>query len=147
MARRPLRRPPLAAAGVLLALAGCGTVKSPTEPPGPSGTPPLTFARIQSEIFTPNCVKAGCHDAATASEGLVLAAGVSYSLLVGHPASERPSLSRVDPGHPEASYLLKKIRGDADISGNRMPLDGPPFLTREQIDGIAAWIAAGAPND
>ena len=145
----PSRRAPRAAAGVaLLLLAGCGTVKSPTEPPAASGGgAAFTFSQIQQEIFTPTCAKAGCHAAATASEGLVLDAGQSYGLLVGHPASEHGSLARVEPGSPERSYLILKLRGDPSISGQRMPQDGPPFLTQAQIDGIAGWIRAGAPRN
>ena len=149
----PSRRAPRAAAGVALLLmlllaAGCGTVKSPTEPPSASGGgAAFTFSQIQREIFTPTCAKAGCHAAATASEGLVLDAGQSYALLVGHPASEQGSLARVEPGSPERSYLILKLRGDPSISGQRMPQDGPPFLTADQIDGIAGWIRAGAPRN
>ncbi len=133
---------------MLLLAAGCGTVKSPTEPPAASGGgAAFTFSQIQQEIFTPTCAKSGCHAAATASEGLVLDAGRSYGLLVGHPASEQGSLARVEPGNPERSYLILKLRGDPSISGQRMPQDGPPFLTQAQIDGIAGWIRAGAPNN
>ena len=124
-------------------------MKSPTEPAGESGGggAAFTFARIQAEIFTPNCAKAGCHVVGVATGGMVLQAGLAYGEIVGHPAQESPALARVEPGVPERSYLLKKIRGDADITGLRMPADGPPYLTREQIDGIAGWIRAGAPND
>lgn len=131
---------------VLVAL-GCGTVKSPTEPPPPP--PPSTaysFTRIQGEIFSPVCARSGCHDAATATNGLVLEAGVSYGLLVDRPALENSSLDRIEPGDPERSYLIKKIRGDTDIVGERMPLIGGP-LSQAQIDGIAAWVAAGAPDN
>ncbi len=146
-----LRRAPEAAALSLLAsllLAGCGTVKSPTEPaPAPGGGAAFTFSQIQREIFTPTCAKAGCHAASTAQEGLILDAGRSYALLVGHPASEASALNRVQPGSPESSYLILKLRGDPSISGLRMPQDGPPYLTAAQIDGIAGWIRAGAPNN
>lgn len=139
---------PRAAGLALLLLSGCGTVKSPTEPPpeGPGGTA-LAFSRIQAEVFTPTCAKAGCHDTASASAGLVLAAGRSYGDLVGRPSTQNGGLQRVAPGNPEASYLLKKLRGDPSITGGRMPLDGPPYLTPEQIEGIAGWVRAGAPND
>lgn len=132
---------------LVLAPVGCGTVKSPTEPPPAGGGAAFTFSRIQTEVFTPNCVKAGCHDRATASNGLVLEEGESYGLLVNRPALGNSALDRVEPGDPERSYLIKKLRGDPDITGDRMPLDGPPFLSQEQLDGIAGWIRAGAPND
>jgi mono/diheme cytochrome c family protein len=134
---------------ILAGTLGCGTVKSPTEPaetPG-TGTAALTFSQIQSQIFTPTCAKAGCHAASAASEGLVLEAGQAYGNLVGRPATQNGSLARVAPGDPERSYLILKLRGDPNITGQRMPQDGPPFLTPEQIDGIAAWIRAGAPNN
>ncbi len=132
---------------LLVLLAGCGTVKSPTEPP--SGTPgtAFTFSQIQVQIFTPICAKDGCHAASTGQQGLVLEPSVSYSLLVNHPATENSTLDRVEPGDPERSYLIRKLRGDPDISGVRMPQDGPPYLSSEQIAGIAAWIQAGAPNN
>jgi hypothetical protein len=139
----------LALAAALVAQAACGgRVRSPTEPAaGGSGAQALTFAQIQAGIFTQSCAKSGCHTSAAASGGLVLEAGQAYANLVGRPAPEEPQLDYVRPGNPEASYLLKKLRGDPDISGSRMPRDGPPFLTPQQIAGLAAWIQAGAPNN
>jgi rubredoxin len=132
----------------LFLLAGCGTVKTPTEPPPASGSgPAFTFSQIQREIFTPTCAKSGCHAADTGQMGLVLEAGRSYELLVGHPATEQGNLNRVQPGSPERSYLILKLKGDPSISGVRMPFDGPPYLTDDQIAGIAGWIRAGAPNN
>jgi len=133
----------------LAATAGCGgKVRSPTEPAatGP-GAQAFTFAQIQAGIFSPSCAKSGCHTSAAASGGLVLEAGLAYGDIVGRPAQEAPQLDYIRPGNPDASYLLKKVRGDADISGSRMPRDGPPFLTPQQIAGLAAWIQAGAPNN
>lgn len=133
---------------LLLALAGCGTVKSPTEPPpDPGGGTAFTFSQIQAEIFTPTCAKAGCHAASFAAGGMVLEAGRAYGEIVNRPATSNGSFDRVEPGDPERSYLIKKIRGDADITGTRMPQDGPPFLTSDQIAGITGWIRAGAPNN
>ena len=127
---------------------GCGTVKSPTEPPSDtvSGTA-LTFSEIQAQIFTPTCAKAGCHAASSAEAGLVLEAGQAYGNLVGRSSSQRSDLARVQPGDPDRSYIILKLRGDPSITGLRMPQDGPPYLTSEQIEGIAAWIRAGAPNN
>ena len=53
------------------------------------------------------------------------------------------NLKRVDPGYPEGSYLLKKLRGDSDILNSQMPLGS--VLSDEQIEMIREWIAGGAP--
>jgi hypothetical protein len=133
---------------VLLISAGCGTVKSPTEPPSDAGNgTALAFSQIQAQVFTPTCAKAGCHASSSAEAGLVLEAGQAYGNLVGRSSSQRSDLARVQPGDPERSYLILKLRGDPSITGLRMPQDGPPYLTSEQIEGIAAWIRAGAPNN
>ena len=134
---------------VLFLAAACGSVKSPTEPSEePSGgAAPFTFTRIQAEVFTPSCAKAGCHSPATGSGGLVLAAGGSYAEIVNQPSTGNSSLDLIEPGDPGRSYLIKKLRGDPDITGDRMPLDQPGGLPQEQIDGIIAWVQAGAPND
>jgi mono/diheme cytochrome c family protein len=50
----------------------------------------------------------------------------------------------VVPGSPGASELVRRIRGQAHP---RMPLDGPPFLTDDEIHWISDWIAQGAPDD
>lgn len=147
MRSRPARKAILLAA---LLLAACGDVKSPTEPSGGSGgveSPAFTFAQVQAQIFTPNCAKAGCHAASAASGGLVLEAGRSYSEIVNRPAVGNSSLDLIEPGNPERSYLIKKLRGDPDITGAPMPLDNPGSLTQEQIEGIIGWVLAGAPND
>jgi cytochrome c len=138
-------------AGGLLLLAllpGCGTVKLPTEPLEDPGATAFTFSQIQTQIFTPICAKSGCHAASTGGQaGLVLDAGQSYSNLVGRPSTENSTLNRVEPGAPERSYMILKLRGDPSITGERMPFDGPPYLSDEQIARIAAWIRQGAPNN
>jgi hypothetical protein len=144
MRSRPARK--VAGALALLCFAACGTVKSPAEPaPAGPGVAALTITEIQTQIFTPVCAKAGCHAAGSSPSGLVLEAGQSYGNLVGHRAAESP-LDRVSPGHPEASYIILKLRGDPGITGERMPLGGP-YLPSAEIDGIAAWIRAGAPRN
>ena len=52
-------------------------------------------------------------------------------------------LLRVDPGKPDDSYLVQKLRGSATINGGRMPLGGP-FLSHDAIAGIVEWIDNGA---
>ena len=108
-------------------------------------TPPANndFQQIQATIFTPICT--GCHAGANAPQGLRLDAGNSYALLVNVASAEVPGLLRVNPGNPDASYLVQKIQGNAAV-GARMPANGPPYLTQAQIDLVRGWVAAGAPQ-
>ncbi len=109
-----------------------------------SSSVPLTadFTSIQDNVFTPICTR--CHIGASAPEGLQLDATHSYSLLVGVPSQEEPSILRVDPGNPNQSYLILKLEGAAGIVGGQMPLGGP-YLPQSTIDTIAQWITNGAP--
>ena len=99
-----------------------------------------TLASIQSNVFTPIC--APCHSGASAPVGLSLEEGASYAMLVNAPSGEAPTVLRVAPGSPDASYLVQKIEGVAEVGG-RMPLNGPP-LAAEVIAVIRQWIAEGA---
>jgi hypothetical protein len=49
--------------------------------------------------------------------------------------------ARIVPGKPNASELVRRIRGQARP---RMPFDGPPYLEREEVQLIEDWIAQGA---
>jgi hypothetical protein len=102
-----------------------------------------TFDSIQANVFTPICT--ACHIGAAAPQGLRLDAVNSYGLLVGVASSEQPGVLRVDPGDPDASYLIQKLEGTAAV-GNRMPLNQAP-LTQTQIDAIRQWIIDGAQRD
>lgn len=107
---------------------------------------PATLTELQTDIFTPTCDDFGCHNADSARAGLVLAAGMSFAELVNEPSSQQPAFDRVEPGDPENSYLVKKLRGDADITGDRMP-EGGPFLTDAQIARVISWIEHGAEDN
>lgn len=140
-----------AAAALVAALAGCGGgsgegLDANGRPLGEgSAGGPLapTFASIQANVFTPVCT--GCHAGAAAPVGLRLDAGSSYELLVGVASGEVGSLQRVNPGNPDASYLIHKLEGSAAV-GARMPFGGP-YLDEATIAVIRQWIAAGAPRE
>ncbi len=106
----------------------------------------VSFAADIQPIFDQNCALAGCHSAASASAGLVLAAGSAFDNLVGAPSSQQPATSRVASGDPDNSYLVRKIEGAAGISGGRMPQNRPP-LSAAQIASIRTWITEGAQNN
>jgi len=52
----------------------------------------------------------------------------------------------VVPGDPCASVLVEKIE-EYPSFGARMPLNGPPFLSDQEIQLIRDWIAEGARED
>jgi hypothetical protein len=111
---------------------------------GSSGGPVTAdLESIQENVFTPICAQ--CHIGASAPEGLQLDAAHSYNLLVGVPSVEQPNLLRVNPGNPDASYIVHKIEGEAGITGGQMPLGETP-LPQATIDAIRQWITNGAPN-
>ncbi len=94
---------------------------------------------IYPNIISPNC---SCHvggevgglampDADTAKANLVSA------------ASGQSSLSRVEPGDPENSYIIHKLKGtQADVggSGDQMP-QGGAALSDGDISSIESWIS------
>ncbi|GAB4530949.1 MAG: hypothetical protein Fur0018_18510 [Anaerolineales bacterium] len=107
---------------------------SPTPLPTPTPAGPSYAADIQP-IFTERCIK--CHSGDNPPRGLRL---IDYEhVLAG--GTYRPVIV---PGKPEESELIHRIRGEAIP---RMPFDGPPFLSDEQIALIEAWVAAGAPDN
>lgn len=125
---------------------GCGDLKPLVTGPdddGPDAT--ATFTRVQGEVFTVSCALSGCHTGTAPASNLDLSATVAYANVVGVPAVQRPGLHRVAPGDPERSYLVKKMRGDADISGSRMP-PGGPYL-EAQVRLVSDWVRRGAPRD
>ena len=129
---------------------GCDESLSSLAGPTPNLEP--TFSSIQQEIFSsgdssgrPACTN--CHNAiGSRFNGLDLSPAVSYNNLVNVASRERPSVTRVLPNNPDASYLIHKLEGQSTIAGVRMPLGGP-FLETGQIQIIRRWIEIGAPNN
>ena len=121
-----------------LSAAGCGSGSGPSS----IGIGPLlpNFDSIQANLLTPHCTS--CHIGATAPLGLRLDEANSYALLVGRASAQSPGLLRVDPGDPDASYLIRKLEGTAQ-TGGQMPLDAPP-LPQSDIDIVRQWIVDGA---
>ena len=66
--------------------------------------------------------------------------------LIGAESTQCPDKDRIDPGHPERSYLVDKILGMSQeaagcFEGLRMPRTGPP-LSAAEIATIQGWIAS-----
>src|SRR5689334_13236743 len=97
---------------------------------------------IQEHVFTPIC--SVCHAGAAAPLGFRLDAASAFAMLVNAPSVEVPSLRRVSPGNPDASYLIQKLEGHAAVGG-QMPLGQAP-LPQATINVIRQWISNGAAN-
>lgn len=144
----------LCAAWALVALtsAGCDEKLSSITGPTPDLAP--TFSSIQRTIFnvtdsSGRLACTGCHSdqGRNPSGGLVLLEGRSYDALIGRASTGKPGATRVIPGDPDNSYLVRKLEGASDIAGQRMPRGNGPFLTQGQMLVIRRWISQGAPNN
>ncbi|MDP2345212.1 MAG: hypothetical protein Q8O67_29985 [Deltaproteobacteria bacterium] len=124
----------------LMGLLSGGTCEPPPAP---------TFTQLRADIFQPRCGNAaGCH-ADNPARGLDLVAD-PFASLVDKATITDPTKKYVVPGEPENSLLLTILRGpvdndDAGLATRQMP---PGFtLPEEDLAGLEAWIASGAPND
>jgi len=111
---------------------------TPAFTPAVAAVPPLEAPPSYLDvapIFATRCAK--CH----ALGGLMGAPPEGFILTSHAQTLSFVDRARVVPGQPEASELLRRIRGQAHP---RMPLDGPPYLSDDQIDLIERWIESGA---
>ena len=138
----------------VLVCAGAGCDEKLSDLVGPS-SPNLqpTFASIRNEIFSTTdllgrtaCITCHTDQGRTPAGNLNLRAD-PYAALVNVASRQKTQLMLVKPGDPDNSYLIHKLEGGPDIVQLRMPRNGPPFLTPEQVLVIRRWIEIGAPNN
>ncbi len=98
----------------------------------------VSFANDLQPVFTSRCALSGCHVGPVPVQNLELSRGIAYDQIVHVPSIERADLLRVDPGNPDDSYLIRKIRG-IGIVGSRMPLIGEP-LSPNTIALFETWV-------
>ncbi len=82
--------------------------------------------------------------------GLDLRAGASYDSLLHHDESmPTDAYKMVDPGRPEDSLLwlvlAEKTLQRPNVPAEAMPIGAVP-LSRDELEGVNLWIAAGAPE-
>ena len=108
-------------------------------PPAPVPATEKTFISYLdvAPIFATRCAK--CH----AEKGLMGSAPEGYRLNSYDATLATADRVRVVPGSPDASELVRRLRGQARP---RMPFDGPPYLSSEEIRLIEDWISQGARN-
>ena len=109
-----------------------------------------TFEAIQQVIFAGHtCTQVICHGAAPGSGGLDLRPANAYRSLIGVPSTYDATRTRVIPGASETSLLWQKLAARTlQLEGvplSPMPLGDPP-LSPAELDAVARWIAAGAPE-
>jgi mono/diheme cytochrome c family protein len=97
---------------------------------------PVTFEQV-APIFATRCAK--CHT----DGGLMGAAPEGFRLTNYSETISTFDRVRVVPGNPLASELVRRIRGHARP---RMPRDGPPYLSEDEMKLIEDWIRDGARN-
>jgi len=121
---------------------------------GPTPNLEPTFSSIQRDIFeaTDSAGRAACTQCHTStgrnpSGGMNLNHDVAYAQIVNVASRAKPNVMRIVPGDAGDSYLFNKLTGGPAITGNRMPNNGPPYLTEGQIQIIRRWIEIGAPNN
>ncbi|UCB54577.1 MAG: hypothetical protein JSW45_11630 [Thiotrichales bacterium] len=112
-----------------------------------------TWGTIQADILRPWCVP--CHNNTPgAAVGLSFEADqydtlVTDGRMVGASMAAIFPILLVDPGNSTGSFMIWKLNGlspNNEPVGIRMPASGPPFLEQPEIERIAAWIDAGAPD-
>jgi hypothetical protein len=90
----------------------------------------------------PGC---GCHNSAT-GQGVTLSGFDMTSLAKIRVGGMTTGNEIIVPGDPCRSRLVQKL-SSAPPWGARMPLNGPPFFTHEEVQLIADWIAEGAEDN
>jgi len=96
------------------------------------------YASTIQPIWTQSCALAACHDGTFVPD---LREG-SYDAIVGV-ASPTTTVTFIEPGSSEDSYLWLKITGAPGITGLPMPFTGDPLPASTQST-IEDWILDGA---
>lgn len=118
----------------------------------------MSFTNDVLPIFGASCsLSSSCHNSTDTSPGgiyLGTQGALVYSNLVNVTSIELPTMVRIKPGDPAASYLLHRIDGDActlaectDAVCNELMPQGGPALDESKRLTIRAWIAQGALSD
>lgn len=108
----------------------------------------VSFARdIQPILFRDSGGCVPCHDPERDNAIGFTLGGLDLSTHRGALAGGvRSGSSNVLPGRPCDSVLYKKVSPGPPFGG-RMPLNGPPFLSDEEIGLVHDWIAEGAEDN
>jgi hypothetical protein len=134
-----------------LALAACGPAPrlGAPLPDGGGGGGSGTYTEVAQRILVPRCATGACHGGASPVFFPTYDLELGWAANVDVPSLTVPGLDLVEPGDPERSYLVHKLRGtqgDVGGGGARMPVADSPLDAADQ-ELLENWIANGAPND
>lgn len=123
-----------------LAAQNTGIIEAYTE----DETTAETLHAVQA-IFTARCMPchSSDHDNGRPVLGLDLGEGNMPGGTIAVRSRQLADTFLINPGHPDASYLVEKIVMDSPSRGRRMPQDMPP-LPDEEIETIRNWVLGGA---
>lgn len=108
---------------------------APVEERPPPAIGELVGYQHVAPILARRCAK--CH----AEQGLMGPAPEGYLLNSYASTLAADDRVRVVPGNPDASELVRRIRGQGRPM---MPFDGPPYLSAGEVRLIERWVADGA---
>ena len=149
--------------GVACANAQAPTVAAPGDEASPEGGAAGIFVAAEAGHLDPDAdLGLACVDASPGFEATIApvfagcgggelchgfgAPPALYGQLVEAPATDGCGGTLVVPGSLEQSYLLRKLTGVGMCPSTRvMPPGGK--LPQAEIQAVADWICAGAPND
>ena len=119
-------------------LVGCGA-----EVPDVPEEAPVSYSAHLEPLVIAHCL--GCHDSEEPKAKLVLDPGEGYGQLVGRRSIQKPEMTLVEPGDPDASYLWLKLQHRAP-EGKGMPrtLTGTKKLRPAELELYRRWIEGGA---
>ncbi|MEM6671663.1 MAG: hypothetical protein AAF726_02395 [Planctomycetota bacterium] len=103
----------------------------------------VTLSGAVQPLFDTHCV--GCHSGPVPGGALDLSIGLTHGSLVGVQSTGLPTMTLVQPGNADASYLIDKLSGTQTV-GAPMPPTGPR-LEPHEIALVVLWIEAGALDD
>ena len=158
MIKNPLGLSLLAGLGVMLM--ACGSDSGGSSGDCPSGEVACgdrcipeadgSLAWVQGEVFDPaGCAaSSACHNGANPDPAIgfnLSDEATSFDSLVDQESSQVPPTLLVEPNDVEGSYLVNKLTGQGIAPGTRlMPFGATEPLCDARIDGVRAWIEAGA---
>jgi hypothetical protein len=112
-----------------------------------SGGPIVSLSKDVEPIFYDSCAFNECHSNASPKAGLDLSRGKARADLINKEAAGcTDGRKLVEPGNPDKSYLIDKLKGMNICFGEPMPYGDPP-LSAAKMKTITDWILAGAPNN